>query len=132
MDGPPMRKINGKLFLALLVGLAVTGVGLFFLHRVQRGRIANTLLFHAKAADEKGDGQKASEYRQRYLEFNKSDYDEMAPLARQWAGDGLTAPLKARQRAVALLDKVLANVDDRDLRKLLVKTALGLRDYLMA
>ncbi|MGL4552093.1 MAG: tetratricopeptide repeat protein, partial [Gemmataceae bacterium] len=127
-----MRKINGKLFLALLVGTAVAAVGLFFLHRVQRGRIASALLFQAKKADDDGNALKAGEFRQRYLEFNKNDHAEMANLARQWAGDGVTSSVRNRKRAADLLDKVLTTVEDRELRKLLIKTALGLRDYLLA
>ncbi|NBO90867.1 MAG: hypothetical protein EBV06_00895 [Planctomycetia bacterium] len=128
---PPMRKINGKLFLALLVGLAVTAAGLFLLHRIQRGRIADALLYQAKKSEENGNEAKSGEFRQRYLEFNKSDYSEMATLAKQWAGDGVTSSIRNRKRAVELLDKVLTNVDDRDLRKLLVKTALSIRDFLI-
>ena len=127
-----MRTINGRLFLGLLLGSALLAGSLFLLHRFQRDRIATALLFQAKKAEEAGDLSRSASYRQRYLDFNKTDYSEMAALAKMWAGDGLTTPLRDRQRAVALLDKVLTNVDDRELRLLMVKTSMSVRDFILA
>jgi len=127
-----MRTINGRLFLGLLLGSAVLAGGLFVLHRFQRDRIAAALLYQAKKAQEEGNLGRSATYRQRYLDFNRTDYAEMAELAQIWAGDGQTTPLRDRQRAVALLDKVLTHVEDRPLRLLLVKTALSVHDYILA
>ncbi|MBY0232176.1 MAG: tetratricopeptide repeat protein, partial [Gemmataceae bacterium] len=123
-----MRKINGKLFLALLLGTVAVGVGVFLLHRFQHGRIGAALLWQARHAEEQGEPAKQARYLQRYLEFNPGDLREKAALAKLWAGDGTSGPPKLRARAVRLLDEVLIAEDDPELRRLLVKTALGLRD----
>jgi Tfp pilus assembly protein PilF len=127
-----MRKINGKLFLALLLGSGLLAGGLFVLHRFQRDRIAQALLFQAKKAEEEGLNARSASYRQRYLDFNRTDHDEMAMLAKQWIGDGVTSSVRDRQRAIALLDKVLSHVEDRELRLLMVQTSLSVRDFLQA
>src|SRR5262245_59896980 len=47
-----MRKINGKLFLTLLIGVVVLTGGVFAVHHFQYQRIARALLFQARRADE--------------------------------------------------------------------------------
>ena len=122
-----MRKTNGKLFLALLVGVVVLTGAVFAVHYFQYQRIARALLFQARRAEEKGDKAEEAKFRQLYLEFNPRDPDETAALARLWAGDGYPVTSKQKRQAVELMDQVLAYQDDPELRRLLVKTALQVR-----
>lgn len=127
-----MRKINGKLFLCLLIGVVVFSGAAFALHRFQHGRIANALLWQARRAEENGDAKKNAQFLQRYLEFKPRDLDEMTTLAKLWVGDGTSGPVRNRYRGMKLLDEVLTYRDDREMRKLLVKTAMSLRDFTLA
>lgn len=127
-----MRKINGKAFLLLLIGLALAAGAFWLLFAVQQRRIGEALRWQARHAEEDGDNARAARYLQRYLEFNPRDNQERATLARLWAGDGISGPPKLRLRAVQQMDKVLLTEDDPALRRLLVKTAIGLRDFNLA
>jgi tetratricopeptide (TPR) repeat protein len=127
MDGHRMRKINGKLFLVLLLaGTATVGTA-FAVHHFQYRRIATALLWQARQAEEQGQTARSAEYLQRYLEFQPRDLDEKARLAKLWTGDG--ASPRARLNAVNLMDEVVLYQDDPELRRLLVKTALEVGDY---
>jgi tetratricopeptide (TPR) repeat protein len=122
-----MRKINGKLFLGTLLGLAVLAAAVFGIHELQYQRIAEALLWQARHAEEQGQLERQARYLSRYLEFNPRDDAEKAHLASLWAGEGFSNALRLRWRAVRLLDEVLAHDGSRpDLRRLLVKTALEL------
>src|SRR5262249_36584950 len=123
-----MRKINGKLFLALLVGTAALAAGVFAVHAFQYRRIARALLFQARRAEEAGQVVRMAQYLQRYLEFNPRDHAEKARLGRAWAGDTFAGQPRVRARAASLLDEVLTYEDDPDLRRLVVKLSLDLRD----
>src|SRR5262249_17630633 len=91
-----MRKINGKVFLGLLLGTLVLSGTVFAVHHFQRGRIARALLWQARRAEEQGQTQRMTRYLQRYLEFNPADREEKARLARAWAGEAFSG--SARQR----------------------------------
>jgi Tfp pilus assembly protein PilF len=124
-----MRKINGKLFLALLLGSVALTVTVLVVHHFQYRRIATALLWQARHAEEQGQLRRMATYLQRYLEFNPRDHEEMAHLARTWAGDEFAGNVKARRRALALLDEVLTYEQDRpELRRLLVRLALEVGD----
>jgi Tfp pilus assembly protein PilF len=128
-----MRKINAKLFLTLLVGsICCTGV-VFGVHHFQYGRIADSLLWQARRAEEQGQVKRQARYLQRYLEFNPKDLEEKAHLAQLWAGEAFADAPRERMKAVRILDDVLTREDDRpELRRLLVKVALELRQLKMA
>jgi tetratricopeptide (TPR) repeat protein len=122
-----MRKINGKFFLVLLVGTAVVAGAVFGIHLVQYQRIAQALLWQARHAEEQHQLERTGLFLSRYLEFNPRDDAEKARLASLWASDAFAEHLRARFRAVRLLDDVLIRETQRtDLRRLLVKTALDL------
>ncbi|MFO0881191.1 MAG: tetratricopeptide repeat protein [Gemmataceae bacterium] len=124
MDGPHMRKINGKLFLLLLLGGVLSVVGVFAVHAFQYQRIGQALLFQARRADEQGQKARSAQYLQRYLEFNPRDVDERTNLARLWAGDAYPPGSRARGRAIKEMDDLLRQKDDPELRRLLVKIAV--------
>jgi tetratricopeptide (TPR) repeat protein len=124
-----MRKINGKLFLALLLGSVALTVTVFVVHHFQYRRIATALLWQARHAEEQGQTSRMATYLQRYLEFSPRDYEEMARLARTWAGPEFAGNVKARRRSLGLLDEVLTYQQDRpELRRLLVRVALEVGD----
>ncbi|MFO0930463.1 MAG: hypothetical protein U0736_26120, partial [Gemmataceae bacterium] len=127
-----MRRINGKLFLALLLGSVTLTAGVFLVHYFQYHRIGRALLYQARRAEEQGQPARAARYMARYLEFNPGDLAEKANLARTWAGDAFPPNAKVRLESVRLMDEVLLNEDNPELRRLLVKTALGVQDYKMA
>jgi tetratricopeptide (TPR) repeat protein len=122
-----MRKINGKLFLALLIGSAVLAGAVFGIHLIQYQRIAQALLWQARRAEEQKQIDRTALFLSRYLEFNPRDDSEKAHLATLWAGEAFAQSPRARYRAVRLLDEVLIHEPHRgDLQRLLVKTALDL------
>lgn len=123
-----MRKINGKLFLALLLGVFTLGGGVFAVHYFQYGRVADAVLYQARRMEEKGQIPVAARYYQRYLEFNPRDLEVMTTLAKLWAGDAFAPGSRQRAGAVDLLDRVLTYKDDPELRRLLIKTALQIHD----
>jgi tetratricopeptide (TPR) repeat protein len=127
-----MRKINGKLFLALLIGTVVLTAGVFAVHYFQYQRVARALLWQARHAEQEGQVARMARYLQRYLEFNPLDNAEKANLARAWAGESFAANLRARGGSIRLLDEVLTTQDDPELRRLLVTTAIGMLDFKMA
>jgi tetratricopeptide (TPR) repeat protein len=128
-----MRKINAKLFLGLLVGAIVCTGAVFAVHHFQYDRIADSLLWQARRAEEQGQVKRQARYLRRYLEFNSKDLDEKAHLAKLWAGDTFADSLRERRKAVRLLDEVLTKGEDSaELRRLLVKVALEIRQYRMA
>jgi tetratricopeptide (TPR) repeat protein len=120
-----MRKINGKLFLGLLLGAGALAAAIFVVHLFQYQRIAAALLWQARRAEEQGQTERMTRFLSRYLEFNPHDDAEKAHLAAAWAGPGFANAPRLRNRAVRLLDEVLAHDGDRpDLRRLLIETAL--------
>ena len=133
------RKINYKFLLLLLVGTAVLTGGLFAVHYFQAQRIAKALLWQANRADEEGLTERMARYLERYREFAPQDMEEAARLAKAWAGETFAGSVRARRRAVSLLETVLRSGPERsDLRRLLVKAALEVgqlktaRDHLEA
>ena len=128
-----MRKINAKLFLLLLIGSVVTTGAVFGVHHFQYGRIADSLLWQARHAEEQGQIKRQARYLQRYLEFNPKDLVEKAHLAKLWGGDAFADSPKQRSKAVRLLDEVLTTGDDSpELRRLLVKLALEVQQLKLA
>lgn len=123
-----MRKINAKLLLGLLIGTLVATGAVFGVHHFQYGRIADSLLWQARRAEEQGQVRRQARYLQRYLEFNRKDLAVKAELAKLWAGDTFADSPRERYRAMRLLDDVLTNGEDNaELRRLLVKLALEMQ-----
>ena len=86
MDGPLMRKINGKLFLALLLGGIVLTAGIFLVHHFQYQRVGQALRWQADHAEKEGKAPRlVARYLQRYLDFNPQDVEQKERLARLWA-----------------------------------------------
>ncbi len=119
-----MRKINGKLFLGLLIGTVVLSGTVFAVHSFQYQRIAKALLWQAKRAEDQGQVKRMAQYLQRYLEFNPRDTEEKANLAKVYAGEEFVGSAKARGSSLRLLEDVLRVEDRPDLRRLAVKVAL--------
>jgi tetratricopeptide (TPR) repeat protein len=128
-----MHRLNWKLFL-WLVGLAVLlTASVFFVHRLQAGRIADALLWQARRAEEQGHPDQAARYLTRYLEFSPEDTEERAHLGRVLASDALIDSPGARQRALFVLEQVVTREPERhDCRRLLVRVALQLQQYQVA
>lgn len=128
-----MRKLNTKLLLGLLLGTLATTGAVFGVHYFQYGRIAESLLWQARRAEEQGQVRRQARYIQRYLEFNPKDLNEKAHLAKLWTSEEFADSPRERAKAVRLLDDVLAQGDDKsELRRLLVKAALEVQQYKMA
>ncbi len=128
-----MRKLNTKLLLGLLLGSLVATGAVFGVHHFQYDRIADSLLWQARRAEEQGQVRRQARYLQRYLEFNPKDLKEKASLSKLWAGEEFDDSPRERGRAARLLDDVLTQGDDQpELRRLLVRTALETRQYKLA
>jgi tetratricopeptide (TPR) repeat protein len=128
-----MRKINTKLLLGLLLGTLFATGAVFGVHHFQYGRIADSLLWQARRAAEQGQVRRQARYLQRYLEFNPKDLQAKAQLAKLWTSEDFADSPRERGKAVRLLDDVLAQGEDQpQLRRLLVKTALEVRQNKMA
>jgi tetratricopeptide (TPR) repeat protein/Tfp pilus assembly protein PilF len=133
MEQLRMRKLNTKLLLGLLLGSLVATGAVFGVHHFQYGRIAESLLWQARRAEEQGQVRRQARYLQRYLEFNPKDLKEKTRLARLWTGKEFADSPRERGKAVRLLDDVMAQGSDQpELRRLLVKAALEVRQYKMA
>ncbi|MHB1423267.1 MAG: tetratricopeptide repeat protein [Gemmataceae bacterium] len=129
----PMRKLNTTLLLGLFLGTVVCTGAVFGVHQFQYGRIADSLLWQARRAEEQGQVRRQARYLQRYLEFNRKDLKEKARLAKLWIGEEFADSPRERGKAVRMLDDVLAQGDDQpELRRLLVKAALEVNQYKMA
>jgi tetratricopeptide (TPR) repeat protein len=128
-----MRKLNVKLFLWLVGSLLLLSTTVFFVHRLQAGRIANALLWQAGRAEEQGRLDQTAQYLARYLEFAPEDTEERAHLGRILASEQLADSPGARQRALFILEQVVTREPQRhDARRLLVRVALQLQQYQLA
>src|SRR6516164_11309479 len=108
-----MRKINAKVFLGLLLGAVVCTGAVFSVHHFQYRRIADSLLWQARRAEEQGEVRRQAKYLQRYLEFNPRDLKEKTRLARLWTGKEFADSPRERGKAVRLLDDVMAQGRDQ-------------------
>src|ERR1700730_13164205 len=125
MDRLPMRKVNVRFFVSLVIGsLALIG-GLFLVHYFQEGRVQAALLYQANKAEEQGQPEKMTHYLGRYLEFAPEDMGERVRLGQTLAGDSMKTVPKSRERAIYVLEGVLARDPQRhDMRCLLARVAL--------
>src|SRR5579875_1360325 len=98
-----MRKINTKLLLGLLLGTLFATGAVFGIHHFQYGRIADSLLWQARRAEEQGQVRRQSRYLQRYLEFNRKDLDAKVQLAKLWTSEEFDDSPRERAKAVRML-----------------------------
>src|SRR5690242_13750962 len=116
-----MRRLNVKLFLYSLGGLAALAVSLFAVHRLQAGSISSALLWQADQADKDARPDLAARYLKRYLDFSPGDLDGRARLGKTLANPKLLISGQARERARFVLEQVLTREPDRhDVRRCLV------------
>jgi tetratricopeptide (TPR) repeat protein len=128
-----MRKVNWKLVGWSLAGLAVLAAGVFAVQRVQSGRIAGALLWQADRAEKRGELKQAVRFLRRYLEFEPNDLRQRARLARALADPKLADSRKDREKALFVLEQVLARDPDRhDLRRPLARLAIELGQFDLA
>jgi tetratricopeptide (TPR) repeat protein len=128
-----MQRINVKLLLWLVGGAAAFGVGLFVVHQLQSGRIAEALLWQANRAEEQGDLKQAARYLARYMEFQPEDLDERAHLGLTLANPRLADTYQSRANALFVLEQVVAREPDRqNLRRPLVRVATELGQFDLA
>src|SRR5580765_6936812 len=101
------RRFNFGLFLVLLGGFVLLGVGAFFLHRYQVKRTAGLLLNRATAAEEKVQYSQAVSYFGRYLALVPSDSEAMAKYGFLLANDKVAVNPRSMRNAYFVLDRAL-------------------------
>jgi tetratricopeptide (TPR) repeat protein len=127
-----MRSFNTRLFLWLVGIAAVATGGVFLVHYLQTGRIAQALLWQARRAEEQGHLEETTRYLGRYLEFVPTDQEQRAHLGdvlatRVLDGDQAKVTYRLRQQALFVLEGVVANDPGRqDARRRLARVALSL------
>ena len=123
-----MRRINVKLLFCSLGCLVLLCAATVLAHYFQSGRIAHALLAQADRAENEGHPEEACRFLSRYLEFVPEDTDQRARLGGLLASDRIIQGGGSNQRALFVLEQVLARDPDRQAsRLLLVKLALDLQ-----
>jgi tetratricopeptide (TPR) repeat protein len=124
MDSP-MRKVNTRFFFILLISTLVFAGGLFGVHRLQAGNIAQALLWQAAQAEKNGKATLAARYLGQYLEFVPDDIDERAHLAAVLSDEKVAITPGTRRKAEFAINQVLAWDPQRhELRQALCRMAL--------
>ncbi|HEV3205245.1 MAG TPA: tetratricopeptide repeat protein [Gemmataceae bacterium] len=125
-----MRRLNIRLLL-LSIGLGIIfGSGIFSLHWLQSGRIAEAILRQAQKFEEEKNYPQSVKFLGRYLEFIPNDLEQRAQLGRLLAGEQFADSWKARESAFFNLEQVLTRQPERDdLRLLLVRVTMDLRRF---
>jgi len=125
-----MRRINVKLLFCSLGCLVLLGAGTALVHYLQSGRIARALLGQADRAENQEHPEEAVRFLGRYLEFVPEDTDQRARLGRLLASDRMIRSNGQSQRALFVLEQVLAHDPERHAsRCLLVRLELDLQRY---
>ena len=121
-------KFNLFFFLCSLVVLLLTSAGLYGLHYVQVRRTGPALLEQARAADAKGNLERAVRFLRMYLNFRPRDTE-----ARILYGDVLdrmSSTPKARGAVIDVFERVLIDEPDRvAVRRRLAAMLVGLRQF---
>ncbi|HET6329076.1 MAG TPA: tetratricopeptide repeat protein, partial [Planctomycetaceae bacterium] len=113
------RRLNGRLLLLLVGGIALGALIIHGLHVLQVGRQSSAFLREAERAEQAGNPQEAAEFLRTYLRLAPEDTHTMARLA--------TLLFKHRQygEARALFGQViLRDQDNEEARRRLVDTSL--------
>jgi tetratricopeptide (TPR) repeat protein len=120
--------VNLKFLVGLIAGSIILVGILALVHHLQAGRIATALLWQAQRAEQDERLGQVAKYLGRYLEFQPHDYGERAHLGQVLASEQLATTQKARERALFVLEPVIARDPSRlDLRRQVVRLALALR-----
>ncbi|HEV3238009.1 MAG TPA: tetratricopeptide repeat protein, partial [Gemmataceae bacterium] len=128
-----MRKVNVRFFASLILGSVALIGSLFIIHYFQEGRVQAALLFQANKAEEQGQPEKVAHYLGRYLEFAPDDIGERIRLGQTLAGESMKSVPKSRDRAIYVLEGVLARDPERhDMRCLLARVAMEARRWDLA
>jgi tetratricopeptide (TPR) repeat protein len=122
-----MKRLNIKLAVSLVVGLAVLGVGVHFLHAFQVERNAEGVLEEAQEFRAKGDLEEARLFAMRYLNLRRGDESDAAKgmrLLAEIAYEEAQAPdagVRKKRLAIAFMEEaVRLNPDDADFRRKLL------------
>lgn len=102
-----MRRLNRKLLLGLVVGVAATAAGVHVLHGLQSGRSANALIRQAGRAEKEGDRGKAARYLERYLSYAPGDAEARARYGTLMMPDDPRSSPRAARAALSTLEKAL-------------------------
>lgn len=121
-------KLNVRLLIGTLVGLAVLSPAVYFWHSWQVGRNASALLDRAKLHEDKGEWMLAAQDLHRYLQLRPDDTEALVRRAEDF-DDGAKVDVEKR-RALQLYAAALAQVPDRaDLQSRHMTLQLELGDY---
>jgi tetratricopeptide (TPR) repeat protein len=127
-----MRKLNVKLLVGLVVGSVVFLGGIYFLHRWQVSRNANSLFTRAQKAEEKGEYDEAMKLYLRFVQHKKEDdrgWEALASAATK-AADAPDASLTTKFKAYQLLEQTAAEIpDNADVRRQLVDFQISIGRY---
>jgi predicted Zn-dependent protease len=103
-----MRQVNTRFFFILLGTVIFLTAGLFGVHRLQAGNIANALLWQASQAENNGKAALAARYLGQYLEFVPDDINERVHLATILSDEKVAISPATRRRAEYVINQVLA------------------------
>src|SRR5437660_7911782 len=112
MDAP-MRKINTKFFVFLVLIVALLSGAIFGLHQLQAGNISDALLWQAEQAEKDGKLDRAAKYLGRYLEFVRDDLDQRERLGMVLSEPQMATTPQRRARARFVIEQVLAKDPQR-------------------
>lgn len=119
------RTLNVKFLLCLILGLAVASGGVALAHHLQYRRIPLALLKQAQKAEDENDLVRADSYLTRYLDFEPTDVEQKARLARLLTGKKLEGVPGIQSRAYFLLMDVLArDPEQQELRRVFIPLAI--------
>jgi tetratricopeptide (TPR) repeat protein len=119
-----MRRLNLRLLLVLLAGLAVAGALIQGIHAVQVRRHSRSFLREADRAEQSGNPQQAADYLRRYLLLVPVDMQVMTRLGK------LQFDQRRYREAQTLLSQVVQRDEkNEDARRLLVHASLRLGRY---
>lgn len=125
-----MRRINLRLLAYSLGALVLVTGGIVLVHYFQSGRIARALLRQADRSENAERLQETARFLSRYLEFVPEDTEQRARLGRLLADNFLALSHGQRQRALFVLEQVLARDPDRHSERcLIVRLALDMERY---
>jgi cellulose synthase operon protein C len=128
-----MNKLNTRFALVLVGCTLLLAGGTALAHQLQTSRLGQALLWQADKAEKENRPDHAVKHLGRYLEFQPDDLEQRVRLGKLLAGDQLRASSKNRERALFVLEQVLARDSaHHDLRPLVVKLALELKRWKVA
>ena len=106
------RRLNLKFLIGLTAAALLAAVGLYLLYVFQTGRHAAALLASIDRAEERGDGDRLTQYLERYLVLKPGDAGALARYGLLLARQADSPP--TRSRALAALDEAVRRSPERD------------------